>query len=184
MALESEDEDVGNTDYATVRMPPLGQLALEGCRGDLTALPDKVLELRNRHAPFRRQMADFERAWHAASARRERIKLQADFTNALQDLVKKEIQPRERLIYKIWDIFKKPTGILEKIGDRIADRGRHEQVVGQMRGLRKFWTDLLNAPVAEGDQRLIANTFTKIADPEVWTAGRDFAASMRRRIGN
>ncbi len=182
--LGGPDEDVGSTDYATVGMPPLAQLALQSCGGDLTALPDKVLELRRRHARFRHQMTDFERAWRAASARRERIKLQADFTNALQDLIKNETRPRERLIYKIWDIFKKPTAVIEKIGDKIADRGRHEQVVGQMRGLRKFWTDLLDAPVAEHDKRLIASSFTKVADRDVWTAGRDFADAMRRRVGH
>jgi hypothetical protein len=178
-----ERTNIGKTDYATVRLPALAQLALARCLGDIAAFPHEVLELREKHKDFRLQLTYFDSAWSNATNRRERIKLQADFNNAFDTLIKGEVQPRERLIYKMWDLVKNPSRILEKIGDKFADLGRREQVIEQMRGLPKFWNDLLDAPVAEHDERLIAKTFGKIAEQTVWEAGRDFASAMRRKVG-
>ena len=176
------DEDVGHTGYATVPVPALALLVLQSCLGDLHAFPDALLEIRDKHAGFRRTLTDFEHAWSAAGSRRDRSKLEAEFKHALTSLVKDETRPADRLVYKLWDVVKEPGKVIARIGDKLAAAGRRERIIGQVRGFGKFWDDLLEAPVAEQSHRLVERTFARIAETEVWRAGQEFAEALRRRV--
>jgi hypothetical protein len=176
--LATTDDDIGVSAFKTIPVPGLARLVLERSRGDPRALAAETLRLRERHQALRTYLTDFDEAWAEAGSRRERLKLQADFDNAWQQLVRDERRPRERSVYKIWDVFKSPTGALAALGDLLADAGRRRAVTGQVRGLHAFWTDLADAPAAKDNIALAAKLGLGLATDDVWQTHQRMGAAM------
>jgi len=113
----TEDTEVGSERYARVSIPPLVQIVLQKCGDNPRALGVEICHLRHSHREFRNYLTGFERAWKSATTRQERLKLRSEFGNAWETLSKGIDQPSTRLLYQLWDIIKKPTDLLQGMGD-------------------------------------------------------------------
>jgi len=83
------------------------------------------------------------------------------------------------LIYKIWDVMKSPTKVLQAMGDKLVVRGREEAIVGQVRGLRAFWRAALDAPL-RGQAEMLSSLVSSVAEDRVWEASRRLAHRTER----
>jgi hypothetical protein len=117
---ELDDDMVEGDAFSAIEMPELSRLVLRNCKGDISALSGEILAIREKHRNLRSYFTSYEEAWRTASTKRERSKLQNDFNNAWEALVKQHHQPRDRIIYKLWGILKNPTQILGAVGDELV----------------------------------------------------------------
>lgn len=169
-----DSDSVGNSDYYRLEIPPLCQMVLDNSKDSRSALADEVLQLRHRHRKFRQYLTEYEIAWSAAKTRDDRLRLKTEFDNAWKTLTTAEDRPSTRLIYRLWDILKSPTKILEKVGDTLADRGKEISVIEQVRGLHDFWHDLVRSPVPDRNPELLKKLFPSQVGKEVWNAANEF----------
>lgn len=175
------DDRVGHAEFNSVAVPPLTSLAITQCNGDSAALPDVLVTMRYQYRGLRQYLTDFEQSWALAASRRERLKIQNAFEAAIKKLIERDTKPSDRLIYKIWDVVKSPTKILQTVGDKLVVRGREEAIVGQVKGLRPFWRAILDAPL-QGQAELLSSLVPRIAEKQVWDASRRLAERVARSL--
>jgi hypothetical protein len=175
---DSEVEAAHGPHFRRVPIPPLCQLVLRNCKDSPQALGPEILNLRHRHRSFRQYLTGYERAWNSAKTRSERMKLQNDFNNAWQGLIVKEKKPSTRWIYTLWDILKDPHKILQAIGDKLAEKGRHQYVVNRVNGLHDFWRDLCDAPPSDSNRALASKLFPNQAHNRTWEVAAELAATL------
>jgi hypothetical protein len=174
---EVDDENIGTSDFQSLQIPPLFQIVLANCKDSRNALAEEVFNLRYRHRKFRHYLTNYEAEWDTAKTRNDRFRLKREFENAWKTLAVKEDRASTRLIYTLWDIFKSPTKIFEKIGDKLADKGKEISVIEQARGLHDFWNELQRSPVSNQNQELLRNLFPKQVEEKVWIAAKEFSNS-------
>lgn len=179
---ELDDDSVEGDDFSAIEMPELSRLVLRNCRGDISALSSEILAIRYKHRDLRSFLTSYEEAWRTASTKRERSKLQNDFNNAWEALVKQHRQPRDRIVYKLWGILKNPTQIPVAVGDELVKLGRKWAVSGQVKGLHTLWADLLDAPTARENFSLLASFKLGVADDELWKAHLNLAAAVQNHV--
>jgi hypothetical protein len=175
------DDRVGHAEFNSIAVPPLTSLAITQCNGDSAALPDVLVTMRYQYRGLRQYLTDFEKSWALAASRKERLKIQNGFEAAIKKLIERDTKPSDRLIYKIWDVVKSPTEILQAVGDKLVVRGREEAIVGQVKGLRPFWRAILDAPL-QGQAELLSSLVPRIAEEQVWDASRRLADRVARSL--
>lgn len=179
--LETEDL-VGDETYTRVSIPPLLQIVLAKCLGSQSSFASELLELRHRHRQLRSYLSSYEEAWQAASTREEARKLNAELATAFESLGKLETAATTRLLYRIWDVVKDPTKILEKVGDALVHRGKEYYAIDRVWGLHDFYHDVRNAPLPRRNYDLLASMFDKMATENTWATAEEFAKLVDRNI--
>jgi hypothetical protein len=170
------DDKVGHAAFQCRPSPPLTAIAVTRCKGDLRVLPEVVMGMRHEYRGFRRYLTDYESAWNSARNRIERIQLKTDFDAALAKLIERGTRPHDRLFYKLWDVVKSPTRILQSLGDRLVAVGREEAIVGQVAGLSALWRSAIEAPL-RAQAELCSSLSSAVAQDAVWHAYERFAKS-------
>lgn len=170
------DADIGDSDYRQVTVPALTRAVIEACKDTPGALADELLRLRDKHAPFRKFLTEYDSEWHSAQTLKDRVRLKHDFSNAWEAVTKKYKSRRQRLIYTLWDLLKEPLKILVKIGDKLVDTGKRQSVVGRARGLNEFWEELLDAPLRIDLSKL----FRERAPDSLWAAASRYATEAKK----
>jgi hypothetical protein len=172
-------DDSGETGFQLISMPELTRTVLARCKGDIRALGTEIMQLREKHSGFRNYLNEYDQSWKKATSKKERLKLQATFDNSWKVLLEQGNKPKDRIIYKLWDILKKPTEILSATGDMFANKGRSYAVVGQVRGFHAFWNELLDAPVAAKNHELLSGFGIPLADEIIWSSSKKLSETVR-----
>jgi hypothetical protein len=177
--IVSIDEKMeGQDEFSRVAIPPLSQIVLARAKDSITGLKEEILELRHRTKSFRQFLTDYERQWNSAVTRADRSKLSNEFDNAWKTFVVSQERPTTRIIYIMWDILKKPWEFLQAAGDKLRERGHELSIIGKVRGLHDFWSELANSPVPERNFELLSNLFPAMAPEREWELSRDLANSV------
>jgi len=177
--LEQYDsDDIGKTEFISIAMPELTRIVLRNAKGNLNALSSEILAIRRRHRHFRKYLTDFDDEWGTATTKRQRHKLQTDFENAWKALLEGEQRPKERLMYKLWDVLENPTEILQPLGNELPSKGLKLAVVSQVRGLHAFCENLLDAHVATQNMKLLGGFQRNLAEADIWYAAANLGASI------
>ncbi len=179
---ELDDDTIDDDELSAIEMPELSRLVLRNCKGDLSALSNEILAVRDKHRKLRDYLTAYEEAWRTASTKGERSKLQNEFNNAWEALVRQHRQPRDRIVYRLWGVLKNPTQILAALGDELVKLGRTWAVSGQVRGLHTLWADLLDAPTARENFSLLASFGMGVADDDLWKAHLDLADTVHQHV--
>ena len=177
--LDEIDEEVGQTDFQNIQIPPFCQIVLANCKDSSRAIAEEILGIRQRLRKFRQYLTNYDKAWYTAITREDRLRLKNEFNNAWKTLITAKERPSIRLIYQLWDIVKNPSGIIEKIGDKLADKGKEVSVIERVAGIHAFWNELLQAPVSDKNEKLIRKVFPNRADKPIWDAAHKFNESAR-----
>jgi hypothetical protein len=182
--LAMDDELVGKENYRRISIPPLLSIVLEKCKDKATAIGIEICELRNRHKVFRKYLTGYEKEWKLAKTRSDRLKLSQDFDNAWQELTKRYEAPPTRIIYQIWDVLKEPTKVLQKLGDKLAQKGKELSVISRAAGLHDFHQELLRSPIPERNFELVQKLFKRLIPDSSWKIAETYANRMDELIKN
>jgi hypothetical protein len=175
---KSQEVEIGDSSFLFGRFPALSALILKESRGDREALAESILENRRRFRQFREYLSEFEIKWGKAESRGDRIALQAELDNAINTVTKYARTPKDRIWYKVWDLVKKPSAILQSLGDILVKHGRDEAVIGQVRGLRAFWKESLKAPHDEHSQELFRQLMPRIAPSSIFASSKEMGETI------
>ncbi len=182
--------DIGQSAFSYHPIPPIVATVLGQSAGNPAELLDAILSARHKFRAVRKYLTDFETRWARTTTVRERKVLQDEIDAGLAAVAGLTLAGKDRLIYRVWDLVKDPTKILQTIGDVLVARGRKEAAIGRVQGLRAFWKATLDAPPGDITASNIRRLVPKMAEDQVWSAAqafqRSFAEAMSRgewRIG-
>jgi hypothetical protein len=89
---------------------------------------------------------------------------------------------KDRLIYRVWDLLKDPTKILQAIGDVFVARGRKEAAIGRVHGLKAFWNAALDAPPNDVTESNLRRLLPRMAEGRVWSTAQAFQRSFSEAV--
>lgn len=181
-AREAFETEFDNSQTPLHSCSLLASTALRDLKGDPKALADVILRARKSLTALRNYMSEFEVRWSHAATRIERRSLEAELSNATAKLASKAGRPSDRVIYRLWDVVKSPTKILQSLGDVFIRRGREEALVGQVRGLRAFWSAAERAPADDVLLTVYKKTVPNFADQAVWDAAERFNSALSKNF--
>jgi hypothetical protein len=173
--------DLDNDELYTGRYPLVATAAIRATKGDASALPEVIVAYRERQSDLRTYLEEFETRWAHTPTLRGRRELQAELDNAVDVLSRDVGAHQDRLIYRLWHLVKNPTSLLQTIGDRFVSVGRDHAVVGQVRGLRAFWSAAGDAPTADVARTAFSRMMPKLADDKAWSAADELSAVLRKQ---
>lgn len=187
LAAKAEDAitpEVGSNSTTYHKIPPVVARTLELAKGESSALVDAVLTMRYELRGLRSCLAQFEAAWVAAATVGDRKRLERDLDGGIKAISDLAMGEQDRLLYRVWDLVKDPTKILQAMGDLLVARGRREAAIGRVQGLRAFWKATLDSPTEERTQILFRRIVPRMAEQRTWKVAEGFCKRLEATISD